>query len=73
MAFLLGTVGLDDMERRSENPSSEDVGEELGESCHAMILSHINNPPRYDHLALLRIRNAASELRHAQLELADVA
>ena len=36
-----------------------------------MILSQINNPPRYDHLAILRIRNAASELRHTQLELAD--
>lgn len=36
-----------------------------------MILSQINNPPRFDHLALLRIRNATSELRHTQLELAD--
>ena len=35
-----------------------------------MILSQINNP-RYNHLALLRIRNAASELRQTQLDLAD--
>jgi hypothetical protein len=35
-----------------------------------MILSNINNP-HYSHLSLLRIRNAASELRQAQLDLAD--
>lgn len=50
--------------------SQEQSSGELGESCHPMILSQINNP-RCNHLALLRIRNAASELRQAHLDLAD--
>ncbi len=70
---MQATTGFEEIERTSENPSSEDIGEELGESCHPMILSNINNPQRYDHLALLRIRNATSELRQVQLELADIA
>lgn len=35
-----------------------------------MIISHISNP-RCNQLAILRIRNAASELRQTQLDLAD--
>jgi|688.fasta_scaffold312550_2 hypothetical protein len=38
-----------------------------------MILSHINHPPnpRYNNLAILRIRNAASELMQCHYDLAD--
>ncbi len=38
-----------------------------------MILSNINNNPNnnLDHLSLLRIRNATSELRQAYIDLSD--
>ena len=45
----------------------------MGEECHPMILSIINNtlPLSLDRLSVLRIRNAASELRHTYLDLTD--
>lgn len=45
----------------------------MGEECHPMILSNINNtlPNHFDRLSVLRIRNAASELRQTYLDLTD--